>query len=337
MKAVGYQKAGPVDGAGALADIELPVPTPGPHDLLVQVAAVSVNPVDTKVRRNAAPAEGQHKVLGFDAAGTVTAVGSAVTLFKPGDAVFYAGDLTRPGTNAEYHLVDERIVGPKPASLDFPAAAALPLTAITAWEMLFHRMRVPYGVKNQTGTLLVIAGAGGVGSILIQLARRLTGLTVIATASRPETVAWVQKMGAHHVIDHRQPLAEGLRAIGIKAVDYVAALSNTDQHMPSIVEMIAPQGHLSVIDDPATFDVLPFKRRSVTISWEFMFTRSMFATADIIEQHRLLSEVSALVDAGLLQTTLTGVEGTINAANLTRLHQLLESGRSFGKKVLAGF
>ena len=337
MKAVGYYHSRPITADDALVDVELPVPVPGPRDLLVRVAAVSVNPVDTKVRVRAAPEAGQPKILGWDAAGVVEAVGGEVTLFKAGDAVFYAGAIDRPGANSELHLVDERIVGHKPASLSFSQAAALPLTSITAWELLFDRLAVPFGDKRQAGGILIINGAGGVGSILIQLVRRLTGLTVIATASRPETIAWVRDMGAHHVIDHRRPLTEGLQQIGIPEVGYVASLSGTDKHLPSIIESLAPQGKLALIDDPATLDVVPFKRKSASVHWEFMYARSLFHTPDMIEQHCLLDEVSALIDAGVLRTTFREELGPINAANLKRAHALLESGTAIGKLVLTGF
>ena len=276
-------------------------------------------------------------MLGWDAAGVVEAVGDQVTLFRPGDEVFYAGALQRPGTNAELHAVDERIVGPKPRSLDWDAAAAMPLTALTAWELLFDRMRAPFGEKTTGGVLLVIGGAGGVGSILIQLARLLTGLTVIATASRPETIEWVRTMGAHHVINHRKPLNEELEAIGVGQADYVASLTASDRHLPAIVELIAPEGVMGLIDDPATFDIMPLKRKSVTVCWELMYTRSMFETPDMVAQHRILEEVSALVDSGLLRTTMTRSEGPINAANLKMLHALLERGEAIGKAVLVGF
>lgn len=334
MKAVGCYKPG---AAEALVDLELPAPAPGPRDLLVRVRAVSVNPVDYKVRSGYAGSWDGARVLGWDASGVVEAVGSEVSLYRPGDEVFYAGDLTRPGTNSELHTVDERLVGPKPRSLDFAHAASLPLTALTAWELLFDRMRVPCGVKTARGTLLVINGAGGVGSILIQLARRLTGLTVVATASRPETVAWAKEMGAHHVIDHRTPLHEALRATGIDRAEYVAGLTATDRHLPAIIELIAPQGHLALIDDPAVLDVVPFKRKSVTVSWELMFTRSLFRTADMVEQHRILSEVAALVDAGVIRSTLTQQGGPINATNLRALHETAERGTGIGKSVLVGF
>jgi zinc-binding alcohol dehydrogenase family protein len=337
MKAVGYHHSRPITAEDALVDLDAPVPVPGPHDLLVRVAAISVNPVDTKVRVRTAPEAGQPKILGWDASGVVEAVGSEVTIFKTGDAVYYAGAIDRPGANSELHLVDERIVGHKPASLSFAQAAAVPLTAITAWELLFDRLAVPFGHKRQSGTLLVINGAGGVGSILIQLARRLTGLTVIATASRPETIAWVREMGAHHVVDHRRPLTEGLQQIGIPQVGYIASLSGTDKHLPAIVESLAPEGKVAVIDDPATLDIVPFKRKSASVHWEFMYTRSLFGTPDMIEQHRLLDEVAALIDTGVLRTTLREELGKINASNLKRAHAVLESGTAIGKLVLTGF
>ncbi|PSJ37616.1 zinc-binding alcohol dehydrogenase family protein [Allosphingosinicella deserti] len=337
MKAIGYYESGSIDRDDALLDLDIPAPTPGPRDLIVRVRAVSVNPVDVKVRGGALPVEGTPKVLGWDASGVVEAVGSDVSLFEVGDEVFYAGDITRPGTNAELHAVDERIVGHKPKSLDWAQAAALPLTAITAWELLFARLRVPYGRKSGGGALLVINGAGGVGSILIQLARRLTGLTVIATASRPETQAWVRDMGAHHVIDHHQPLDAELARIGIGEVDYVAGLTATEKQLPIFPTIVAPQGHIALIDDPETFDIAPLKRKSITVSWELMFTRPMFGTNDMIEQHHLLEEVAQLVDSGLLRTTLTRTLSPIDAANLKTAHALVESGGAIGKTVLAGF
>jgi NADPH2:quinone reductase len=337
MKAVGYRKSLPVSDDQSLIDVELPAPTPGPRDLRVKVEAVSVNPVDTKVRMRAQPPEGEVKVLGWDAAGTVEAVGSEVTLFKPGDAVFYAGSIARPGTNAEFHLVDERIVGAKPKSLSFTQAAALPLTAITAWELLFDRLGVAAGKSSDARHLLVIGGAGGVGSILIQLARRLTGLTVVATASRPETRDWCLSLGAHHVIDHAKPLDEELKRLGMPAVELVAGLTQTEQHFPAIVEAIAPQGKFALIDDPKALDVSLLKRKSVSLHWEFMFTRAVFETADMIAQHRLLGDVAALVDDGVVRTTLGEEIGAINAANLRRAHGIVESGKARGKLVLTGF
>ncbi|TBU84432.1 zinc-binding alcohol dehydrogenase family protein [Phytopseudomonas dryadis] len=338
MKAIAYHQSLPIDNPQALQDVQLEAPTPGPRDLLVEVRAISVNPVDTKIRRNVAPEAGQAKVLGWDAAGVVKAVGSEVTLFQPGDQVFYAGALDRAGANSELHVVDERIVGRKPSSLPFAEAAALPLTAITAWELLFERLQVADGSANQGQSLLIVGAAGGVGSMLVQLARKLTGLTVIGTASRPETQAWVRELGAHHVIDHSQPLVGELERIGIPQVTHVASLTQTDQHYDQLIEALAPQGRLGLIDDPLQpLDVMKLKRKSLSLHWELMFTRSLFATADMIEQHRLLNRVADLVDAGTLKTTLGEHYGTINASNLRRAHALLESGTAKGKIVLEGF
>ena len=338
MKAVGYTQPGTIDREDSLTDITLPDPVATGRDLLVEVKAVSVNPVDTKIRASAAPAEGQiSKVLGWDASGIVKAVGPEVTLFKAGDRVWYAGSIARPGTNSALHLVDERIVGHAPKSLDFAQAAALPLTAITAWEMLFDRLGLVPGKQPSEKTLLIIGASGGVGSIMVQLASRLTSLTVIGTASRPETQAWVKELGAHHVIDHSKPIAEELKRIGFPAVDYIVSLTQTEAHIAQIVEAIAPQGKFGLIDDPAVLDATQFKRKAVSIHWELMFTRSLFGTEDMIGQHRLLNEVAGLVDAGLVRTTLSERFGTINASNLKRAHALIESGKARGKVVLEGW
>ena len=337
MKAVGYRNSLPITDAKSLIDVEVPDPVPGARDLLVEVKAVSVNPVDTKVRMRAAPEPGGIKVLGWDAAGVVKAIGPSVTLFKPGDEVFYAGSIARAGTNSELHLVDERITALKPRSLNFAQAAALPLTSITAWELLFDRLGIVRGDAQHKGSLLIIGGAGGVGSIMIQLARRLTGLTVIATASRPESRDWVLKLGAHHAVDHSKPLADEVRSLGIQQVEFVASLTNSEQHLAQVAELIAPQGRYGIIDDPKTFDVMLFKRKSVSLHWELMFTRAVFETPDMIEQHRLLAKVAEMVDAGSIRTTLSEDFGPINAANLRRAHALIESGRSTGKIVLSGF
>ena len=335
MKAVAYTEHGlPISDPRALQDVTLPIPQPGPRDLRVAVRAISVNPVDTKVRNGVAVTE--PRVLGWDAVGIVDAVGDEVTLFQPGDAVFYAGAIGRPGSNAEYQLVDERIVGHKPASLDDAAAAALPLTAITAWELLFDRLRIAEG-GGEGQTLLVVGAAGGVGSILVQLARQLTRLTVIGTASRPDTQDWVYGLGAHHVIDHSQPLTDGLQRLGIAEVSHVASLTHTDQHYDQIVAALAPQGQLALIDDPGQLDVMALKRKSLSLHWESMFTRSSFNTPDLQRQHDLLERVAALVDAGVLRTTLGEHYGRINAANLRQAHTLIESHRARGKLVLEGF
>lgn len=337
MKAVGYQASLPIEDPDSLRDVELPEPRPGARDLLVRVAAVSVNPVDTKMRMRSTPGPGETLVLGWDACGTVEAVGAEVTLFRPGDSVWYAGSIARPGSNAELHLVDERIVGHKPATLDCAAAAALPLTAITAWELLFDRLQVAAGKRHSDASLLIVGAAGGVGSMLVQLARRLTGLLVIGTASRPETQAWVSELGAHHVIDHREPLSAELQRIGVPQVTHVASLTRTDAHFDEIVRSLAPQGRFALIDDPGPLDIRQLKQKSLSLHWELMFTRSLFETPDMVAQHRLLDEVARLVDDGIVRTTLAEHYGKINAANLRRAHALIESGRSRGKIVLEGF
>lgn len=338
MKAIGYTAPHALSASTGLEDITLPDPVATGHDLLVEVRAISVNPLDAKVRAAAAPAPGeQHKVLGWDAAGVVRAVGPDVTLFRPGDRVYYAGSIARAGTNSERHLVDERVVGHMPTTLDFAQAAALPLTTITAWELLFDRLGVQPGKKPNPKTLLVIGAAGGVGSILVQLARRLTALTIIASASRPETQAWVRELGAHHVIDHRQPLTAELARIGIPQVNSVISLTHTAEHLPHILEALAPQGQFALIDDLPSLDVMPFKRKAASIHWEMMFTRPLFGTPDMIAQHHLLNEVAQMVDAGLIRTTLAENLGPINAKSLRHAHALVESGTMRGKVVLEGW
>jgi zinc-binding alcohol dehydrogenase family protein len=336
MKAIGYRQSLPVDQPNALEDLELPAPQPGPRDLLVRVKAVSVNPVDAKVRRNRAPKPGQPEVLGWDAVGVVEGLGADVTGFEVGDRVFYAGSITRPGANSELHVVDERIVGKAPTSLEDAQAAALPLTAITAWELLFDRLRVPHG-GGAGQSILIVGGAGGVGSILIQLARQLTQLKVIATASRPETRAWCLELGAHAVIDHTQPLAQALKDGGHGEVDYVAALTQTDQHYAQIVESLKPQGAMGIIDDAPVLDAMKLKSKALSLHWELMFTRSMYGTPDMAEQGKLLAEVAMLVDAGRVRTTAGAHYGRINAANLLKAHAFIESGKAQGKVVLEGF
>ncbi|WEM44299.1 zinc-binding alcohol dehydrogenase family protein (plasmid) [Photobacterium sp. DA100] len=334
MKAVGYQQSLPVSEPQSLVDITLPEPVATGSDILVEVKAISVNPVDTKVRMRAAPEPGQYKILGWDAAGIVKSVGPEVTLFKPGDKVWYAGDLTRSGSNAEYQLVDEKIVGHMPASLDFAQAAALPLTTITAWEMLFDRLQVE---KDSNKKLLIIGAAGGVGSIMVQLAKKLTNLTVIGTASRPETQSWLKELGADHVINHRESLSKQLAELELGEVDYIVSLTNSDDHLSEIVESIKPQGKFGLIDDPASFDILQLKRKSISLHWEFMYTRSLFGTEDMIEQHHLLNNVAKMVDKGGIKSTIAHQGGKICADNLKKAHELLESQRALGKIVLEGF
>lgn len=336
MKAIGYTKTGPIAEPDSLIELELEKPQLGSRDLLVEVKGISVNPVDVKVRERPemGPEPGQSKVIGYDAAGIVRQVGSEASLFKVGDEVFYAGDITRQGTNAEFHAVDERIVGKKPASLDFAEAAGMPLTSITAWELIFDSL----GLKEGAGageSLLVIGGAGGVGSILIQLAKKLTGLTVIATASRPDTVEWVQKMGADHVINHRESLVEQMKALEIEP-RYVASLNGTEGHLPAIIELIKPRGSIALIDDPEVLDANMLKSKSLSLRWEFMFARSMFQTDDIEQQHELLNRVADLLDDGTIQSTVTNNLGTLTVENLKEAHVQQESGRVIGKNVLSG-
>ncbi len=337
MKAVGYRKSLPIDAPDALFDFEAEKPEPRGRDIRVAVKAISANPVDYKVRKRAEPKEGDVKILGFDASGVVDAVGPDVTLFKPGDEVWYAGSIQRQGTNSEFHLVDERIVGHKPKTLSFAQSAALPLTSITAWELLFDRLGVAPGKSVDPRTLLIVGGAGGVGSILIQLARRLTGLTVVATASRPESRQWCLDLGAHHVIDHSKAMKEQIDALKVPPVALIAALTNTDQHFAALADIIAPQGKLGLIDDPASLNVNLLKGKAASLHWESMFTRSSFQTADMIAQHNLLDDVASLIDNGVLRTTLDKVLGKINAVNLKQAHALLEGGRSTGKLVLEGW
>ncbi|MES2070737.1 MAG: zinc-binding alcohol dehydrogenase family protein [Pseudomonadota bacterium] len=339
MKAVALTQYLPIDNPESLLDVVLGKPVPQGRDLLVAIKAVAVNPVDTKVRAPKATLEKSPRVLGWDAAGVVEAVGPQVTGFKPGDQVFYAGDITRPGTNSEFHLVDERIVGHMPASLSFEQAAALPLTAITAWESLFDRLRVtvpPHAVPRKT--ILVIGGAGGVGSIAVQLAAKIAGLNVVATASRPESAAWVRELGAHHVINHHEDLAAQMKELGHAQADYVLILNNTDQHFAAAAHIVAPQGSIcSIVENSAPLDIGVLKAKSVSFVWEMMFTRSMFTTPDIAEQGNLLNEIARLVDSKIITTTLNQVLSPINSANLRKAHALLEQGSAIGKIVLKDF
>lgn len=333
MRAIGYQVQGGIDTPGALTAFDAPEPELRDHDLLVAVHGVSVNPVDVKVRERFAPQPGG-SILGYDAAGVVVAVGPAVTGFAVGDEVMYAGDITRPGSNAERQAVDERLVGRKPRSLDFTTAAGLPLTAITAWELLFDSFRLTEG-GHANETLLVIGAAGGVGSMLVQLAKRLTGLRVVATASRPLTVAWVEQLGADAVINHHDSLVDQMVNLG-QAPRYVAGLTATDQHFADIVDLIQPRGHIGLIDDPEGLDINRIKPKSLSFSWEFMFARSMFQTDDQHRQHELLNRVADLVDDGHLQATVTKNLGPLSVAALDQAHRAQASGQVIGKQVLGG-
>ncbi len=339
MKAIGLTKYLPIEDPESLVDLELPTPEATGRDVLVRVNAIAVNPVDTKIRKPKDKVEAIPKILGWDASGEVVEVGSDVTLFNVGDLVYYAGDVTRSGCNAEYQLMDERIVGHKPKKLSFEESAALPLTSVTAWEALFGRLGIADNtVKNQGKSILIIGGAGGVGSIAIQLARKVAGLKVIATASRPETIAWVTNLGANHVINHREDLITQMQAIEIPQVDYILCSNDTDAYFHTMAELIKPQGKIcSIVETakPVNLDLL--KSKSATFVWEFMFTRSMFKTADMIEQHHILEWVAMLIDNGTLRTTVNEVKSPINAANLRAAHAQLESGATIGKLVLSGW
>lgn len=334
MKAIGYKQAGAINATDSLVDFVTAEPTIGPRDLLVEVRGISVNPVDVKVRAAMGPESGT-KIIGYDAAGIVREVGSDVSLFNVGDEVFYAGDFSRDGTNAQFHAVDERIVGHKPKTLGFADAAGLPLTSITAWEMLFHSFAIKEG-EGKGESILIVGGAGGVGSMLIQLAKKLTQLTVITTASRTETVEWVKKMGADHVINHHQPLAEQVAALDL-VPKYVASLNGTQDNFAAIIELIKPRGHIALIDDPETINIHAIKLKALSFSWEFMFTRSLFKTSDMQVQHELLNSVSAMIDKGTLQSTVTKNLGKLTAQTLKAAHVEQESGRVIGKNVLDGF
>jgi NADPH2:quinone reductase len=339
MKAVSFRQQLPIENPDSLIDVVIDKPKPEPHDLLVQVRAISVNPVDTKIRKGSGPGQpsGELKILGWDAAGVVEEIGSDVTLFKPGDEVYYAGSVDRPGSYAEFQTVDERIVGKKPGSIDFADAAAMPLTTITAWELLFDRFSLPISSSTQ-GTLLIIGGAGGVGSIAIQLAKKLTGLKVIATASRPETVEWCRKMGADEVIDHRQPLGAQVKKLVPGGANYVLALTKTEDHFDEIIEAMAPEGAIGLIENLARpLDINKLKPKSLSFHWEFMFGRSRPQSAKISEQGRLLNKVSELIDADQIRSTAVTPLGLINARNLKQAHALVESGRAVGKVVLSGY
>ena len=341
MKAIGYNQSLPISNPLSLVDIELPQPTASGYDLLVSVKSVAVNPVDYKIRQNVEPATDEYKVLGWDAVGEVIATGELVSNYQPGDMVFYAGDLNRQGGNAQYQLVDERIVGHKPKSLSDSEAAALPLTAITAWELLFERLAIkqqqPDSKEQSSDIILIVGAAGGVGSILVQLANVLTGATVIATASRESSAEWVKKLGADYVIDHSKPLKEQIEQLNIGQVTHVASLTHTDSYLDSYVDLLVPMGKIALIDDPKSLDINKLKLKSLSLHWEFMFTRSMFQSTDINEQSHLLNKVSDLIDQGYIQTTVGKNLGIINAKNLRAAHEELESGKSIGKIVLQGF
>lgn len=338
MKAIGVYEYLPASDPECFAEIDLEKPQPSHRDLLVKVKAVSVNPVDYKIRQSVKEKRVTPRILGWDAAGIVEQVGDRVSLFKPGDEVYYAGSITRPGSNSEYQLVDERIVGKKPATLSFSEAAALPLTTITAWEALFERLGIEpqQTPKNQASKVLIIGGAGGVGSIAIQLAAQVARLQVIATASRKESIDWCFKMGSNYCIDYHEPFASSLEKIAVKEVDYILCFNDTERHFKDMADVIKPQGKIcSIVEAEHPLDMNLIKSKSVTFAWEFMFTKSMYETDDIQSQHELLNGVADLVDRGILKTTVTQNLGALNAINLAKAHALLESGKTIGKLVLS--
>lgn len=341
MKAIGLSRYLPVSDSQCLQDINCDLPKPGARDLLVKVEAISVNPVDTKVRAPKEQVENPPRILGWDACGTVVSCGNEVSLFGPGQRVYYAGDISRAGCNSEYHLVDERIAGLAPASLSPEEAAALPLTSLTAWEALFERLAIPLDTQNAEAankTLLIIGAAGGVGSIAIQLATQLAGLQVIATASRPESSDWCKQMGADRVLNHQQDLAQQFQQSELSKPDYILCCQPADQYFDTMVELIKPQGHIcGIVDNQQPISLQKLKAKSATFSWEFMFTRAMFQTDDMIEQHHILNEVSRLVDEGILKGTRTETLSPINSQNLRLAHQRLEAGTMIGKLVLSGW
>ncbi|PNQ03959.1 zinc-binding alcohol dehydrogenase family protein [Sphingobium sp. SA916] len=346
MKAVYCERPGGVD---VLTDGELDIPMPGPRDVLVAVQAISVNPIDIKQRvigsmpnepGPTSPFPDAPKILGYDASGVVLAVGAEVTHFSSGDEIYCMGAVHRAGSNAEYFLVDERQAARKPSRLTHSQAAALPLTGLTAWELLFGGMRVPRAYAHQRGgnqVLLIINGAGGVGSIMIQLAAQLTELTIVATASRPESINWCRSLGAHHVISHHEPLIEGLKALGFSEANYVASLTGTETNMPEIAQLIAPHGTVGIIDAPAALDIVPLKSKGASVAWEGVFIRSLMQTADWISQREVLGKIAELVDADRLESTMTKEMGPICAENLAKAHTLVASGQAIGKIVMTGF
>jgi zinc-binding alcohol dehydrogenase family protein len=336
MKAVGYSESLPITDERSLIDLEIPKPVPGEHDLLVRVKAISINPLDAVARGRFSGTADKPVILGWDAAGVVEEVGSAVTMFRPGDEVYYSGSLDRPGSNAEYALVDERVTALKPRSLSFIQAAAIPLTAITAWESLFDRLKIRTDKTATDDNLLIIGAAGGVGSMAVQLARSLTGLHVIGTASRPESREWVSKLGAHDVVDHSKPLSRELAAIGRPAARYVLSLAQTDRHWDEIVELLAPQGEVCIADNPSALDVMKLRAKAGGVHFEMMWVRTRYPDQDMLQIHHLLAKVAKMIDDGLMKCTASEEYGALDAANLRRAHAAVETGRTIGKIVLAG-
>jgi zinc-binding alcohol dehydrogenase family protein len=337
MKAVGLYQYLPIEKPDSLVDLELPKPEPAGRELLVRVEAVAVNPVDTKVRAPGKPARTSPLVLGWDGAGVVDSVGPAVLRFKPGDQVFYAGDITKPGSNSEFQLVDERIVGQRPRSLTVEEAAAFPLVSITAYEALFDRLGIVAEREPSGRTLLIIGGAGGVGSIAVQLGK-LAGLTVFATASRPDSADWVKQLGADHVLNHRQPLRPQIEAAGHGSVDYILNCADTDAYWDVMAGVVIPQGKIcTLVENKGPLNQQLMKLKSITHVWELMFTRSKYQTPDMMEQQKLLEQVADWIDRGMIKGILRETLQPINADTLRKAHAKLESGTMIGKLALKGW
>ena len=338
MKAVGFYRNLPIEDPESLIDLEVEKPTTSGRDLLVKVKAISVNPLDVKMRMQLHNKGVNPTILGWDAAGVVEQVGSDCLLFKPGDEVYYAGSISRPGCNSEYHLVDERIVGKKSKSINFIQAASLPLTSITAWEGLFHRLNIKMEESENTNKkILIIGSAGGVGSIATQLAK-WAGLTVIGTASRTESANWSKEHGADFIIDHNDSLYEQIIKLGLDKVDYIFCLNSLERYWEQIAEVIAPQGKICTITGPEQpLDLSLLKNKSATFVWESMFTRSIYQTEDMLEQHKILNKISQLVDTEKVKPTNTERLSPINAANLRLAHKKIETGKMIGKIVLENF
>jgi len=337
MKAVGLFRYLPIAAPASLIDLEIEKPKPKPRDILVEIKAISVNPIDTKIRAPKDEVEKEPKILGWDASGIVQEIGKDVTLFKIGDEVFYAGDINRQGSNAQFQIVDERIVGFKPKSLSFEEAAALPLTSITAYESLFDRFKIDLNGADRGKSILIIGGAGGVSSIAIQLAKE-AGLHVIASASREKTIEWIKKLGADEAVNHREKMKPQIKALGREFVDYIAIFNDSDSHWNDVCEMIKPQGHIvGIVANKEPLEMSQIRLKSITFSWEFMFTRAMYKTDDMIKQHELLNEIANLIDKKKIHTTLSTTMKPINAKNLKKAHELLESGKTIGKIVICGF
>jgi NADPH:quinone reductase len=336
MNAIGYTGGKSLKDPDAFIEFEQKIQNPLGRDLLISVKAISVNPVDTKVREKTSGPQNPPLILGWDAAGEVISVVPEAQLFKPGDKVFYAGSIDRPGSNSQFQLVDERVVGNMPETLTFEAAAALPLTSITAWEALFHRLQIPINSNNLSDkSILILGGAGGVGSIAIQLAKKMAGLKIVATASRPETEKWCQDLGAHHIVNHHENVLDQLKKIGFETVDYILIFNDTDKNFPVAAAAVAPQGKIcSIVENQSPLDIGLLKSKSASFHWEFMFTRPTFKTADMIEQHHLLNEIARLIDSGTIKTTVNEILSPINIENLCKAHTTLEKGHTIGKIVL---